>query len=134
MTGPIEIPEPKISRLVFADTRFAVVWLAIRLYVGYQWLMAGWGKFNSETWIGGQAGVSIRGFFTKALEKAAGTHPDVSGWYAYFLNNVALPHTVFFSYLITFGELIVGIGLILGIFTGIAAFCGAFMNLNFLFA
>jgi thiosulfate dehydrogenase [quinone] large subunit len=38
------------------------------------------------------------------------------------------------SYFVTIGELLVGIGLILGIFTGIAAFFGSFMNANYLFA
>jgi thiosulfate dehydrogenase [quinone] large subunit len=43
-------------------------------------------------------------------------------------------HPIFFSYLITFGELAVGVGLILGAFTGIAAFFGILMNFNYLFA
>jgi thiosulfate dehydrogenase (quinone) large subunit len=32
---------------------------------------------------------------------------------------------------VAYGELLVGIALIMGIFTGIAACCGLFMNLNF---
>jgi len=36
--------------------------------------------------------------------------------------------------LVSYGELFVGIGLILGAFTGIAAFFGAFMNMNYLYA
>lgn len=130
----IQIPEPKISRFIFSDTRFAWIWFAARLYIGYEWFMAGWGKFNNPVWIGDKAGTAIQGFFSGALAKTVGSHPDVSAWYGYFLNNVAIPHPVLFSYLITFGELAVGIGLILGVFTGIAAFFGAFMNLNFLFA
>lgn len=134
MNNAIQIPEPKTSRFIFSDSRFAWLWLVARLYVGYEWLMAGWGKFNSPAWLGDKAGAAIQGFFMGALNKTVGPHPDVSAWYAYFLNNVALPHAVLFSYLITFGELAVGTGLILGAFTGIAAFFGAFMNLNFLFA
>ncbi len=34
----------------------------------------------------------------------------------------------------SFGELLVGIALILGLFTGIAAFFGSFMNMNYLLA
>ena len=59
----IQIPEPKISRLVFSDTRVAWLWLAVRLYVGYDWLTAGWGKFNNAAWIGEKAGTAIQGFF-----------------------------------------------------------------------
>jgi thiosulfate dehydrogenase [quinone] large subunit len=130
----VEIPEPKLSRLLFADTRLAWLWLVVRVYVGWTWLEAGWGKFNNPAWIGPSAGAAITGFFKGALAKAVGAHPDVSGWYAAFLQNVAIPNAHTFSYLITFGEVAVGIGLILGIFTGIAAFFGSFMNLNFLFA
>ncbi len=129
----IEFPEPKLSRLLFADSRFAWVWLVLRVYVGYQWVMAGWEKLNGG-WVGSGAGTAIGGFFSGVVAKAVGAHPAVSSWYAWFITNVALPHSVFFSYAITLGELAVGAGLILGAFTGIAAFFGAFMNLNFLFA
>jgi thiosulfate dehydrogenase (quinone) large subunit len=49
-----EIPEPNISRFLFADTRLAPLWLLIRLYAGYAWLMAGWDKFTNpaEVWVG----------------------------------------------------------------------------------
>ncbi|MBI4085701.1 MAG: DoxX family protein [Candidatus Liptonbacteria bacterium] len=130
----IQIPEPPIARLMFADTRFAVLWLLIRLYVGWEWLQAGWGKLGSAAWVGDNAGAGVQKFLEGALQKTAGAHPDVSGWYAGFINAVALPNTVFISYLVTYGEIAVGIGLILGIFTGIAAFFGTFMNLNYLFA
>ena len=39
-----------------------------------------------------------------------------------------------FAKLIAYGELLVGIGLIVGAFTGIAAFFGALMNFNFMLA
>lgn len=130
----IQIPEPPISRFLFADTRLGIMWLVLRVYVGWVWLSAGWGKFQNEAWIGDHAGTAIMGFFNRALQKTSGEHPDVSGWYAAFLNSVAIPHSVLFSHLITFGEIAVGLGLILGAFTGISAFFGAFMNLNFLFA
>ena len=129
-----QIPEPPLSKFLFSDSRFAWFWLLVRLYVGWQWLQAGWEKFNSPLWIGSQAGVAIKGFLTGALQKSTSAHPDVSGWYAYFINHVALPHAVIFSYLVTYGEIIVGILLFLGLLTGIAAFFGTFMNLNYLFA
>ncbi len=58
----------------------------------------------------------------------------MQGWYASFIQNVALPNATVFSYLVTFGEILVGLALIVGIFTGIAAFFGGVMNANFLFA
>ena len=41
---------------------------------------------------------------------------------------------VWFGKLVAFGELAIGIALILGAFTGLAAFAGGFMNWNFMMA
>jgi len=130
----IIFPEPPLAKFLFADTRMAWFWLLVRLYVGWQWLSSGWEKVQSPLWTGEKAGTAISGFFTAALQKTGGAHPDVQGWYGAFLQNFALHHTVGFSYLVSYGELLVGVALILGVLTGIAAFFGSFMNLNYLFA
>ena len=130
----INIPEPKISLFLFGDTRMSWAWLVLRLYVGYEWLMAGWEKISSSLWVGDRAGTAIRGFFSGVSSAASGPHPNVSAWYAYFITNIAAHHAILFSYLIAFGETAIGLGLIFGAFTGIAAFFGAFTNLNYLFA
>jgi thiosulfate dehydrogenase [quinone] large subunit len=133
-SGVTQIPEPPLSQLLFADTRLAFVWLLLRVYIGYQWIEAGYAKITNHLWIGDKAGMALQGFLQAAVKKSTGQHPDVSNWYAAFINTFALHHTVFFSYLVSYGELFVGIALILGIFTGIAAFFGGFMNMNYLFA
>lgn len=130
----VVIPEPKLAKFLFADTRVAWVWLLLRLYVGYQWVTAGWEKVTNPAWVGSQAGTALHGFLSAAATKASGSNPAVATWYAWFINSVALPHVTIFSYVISCGELAVGVGLVLGAFTGIAAFFGAFMNLNYLFA
>ncbi|MEP7187866.1 MAG: DoxX family protein [Roseiflexaceae bacterium] len=132
----LQIAEPPIARFLFADTRLAPLWAIIRIYLGYEWLVAGWGKLTNPAgvWVGAQAGTAVAGFIKGALAKTAGDHPDVSGWYASFLQYVALPNAVVFSYLVTFGEILVGVALILGLLTGIAAFFGGFMNASYLFA
>lgn len=130
----IEIQEPKISRFLFGDTRTALLWLVVRLYVGWAWFEAGWAKLWNPNWTGAQAGTAVKGFVAGALKKTEGAHPDVQGWYAMFLEQVVAPNAPLFSWLITVGELAVGIGLMLGILTGIAAFFGASMNMNFLLA
>jgi thiosulfate dehydrogenase [quinone] large subunit len=130
----IEFVEPPVARFLFASTKMAWFWLIVRLYVGYEWLMAGWEKVNNPVWAGAHAGGAVKGFLMGALAKTTGAHPDVSGWYGSFIQHVALPHAALISNLVAYGELIVGIALILGLFTGIAAFFGTFMNLNYLFA
>ncbi len=139
-----QIPEPPIARFLFADTRMAWLWLIVRLYVGYQWLSAGFEKLTGNSLFGekvgspwvftGHDGAAMQGFVAGALKLSTGAHPAVQGWYAWFLQNIVLPTAPVFSYVITFGEILVGLGLIVGCLTGIAAFFGLFMNLNFMLA
>lgn len=129
----IVIPENKLSMFLFSDTRSAWIWLIIRLYLGYVWLMAGWRKIFDEAWTGSKAGAAVSGFVQGALAKAE-EGGDVSGWYASFLENIVLPNAKLFSYLVAYGEVLVGLGLIVGLLTGIAAFFGGLMNVSFLFA
>jgi len=123
-----------VSEWLFSNTKSSWIWLLVRLYVGYEWLMAGWGKVGSEVWTGSKAGTVITKFANGSLAKTVGEHPDVPGWYAWFLNSLVIPYPEVWSYLVAYGELLVGIALILGVLTGIAAFFGVFMNANYLFA
>ncbi|CAM3931432.1 DoxX family membrane protein [Cohnella lubricantis] len=129
----IIVPENPVSRFLFSDTRSGLIWLVIRLYLGYEWIHAGWGKLNNSKWVGSEAGVGLTGFINGALGKAQ-DGGDVTGWYADFLENAVLPNAKVFSYFVACGEFLVGLGLILGLLTGVAAFFGAFMNAAFLFA
>src|SRR5215207_8764265 len=128
------IPEPNITRFLFADTRMAPVWLILRLWLGYEWLKAAWGKWTEGGWVGEGAGGAVQGFAQGAIAQTTGEHPQVTQWYASFLENVVVPNAALFSYLVTFGEILVGLALILGLFTGIAAFFGGFMNASYVFA
>lgn len=128
------IEEAPFLKFLFMDTRIAWLWLIARVYVGWQWLEAGWGKFENPAWWGGEAGGALNGFIQGALAKTSGAHPDVQGWYAWFLENAVSPNASVWSHVVVAGEVLVGVGLILGAFTGIAAFFGFFMNLNFLLA
>lgn len=119
---------------LFLNPKTAPFWLLVRLYVGYEWLMAGWSKVMNPAWLGGDAGGAITGFVTGALTKTGGVHPDVAGWYATFLQNVVLPNATVWANAIALGEVFVGLGLLVGLCVGAAAFFGLFMNLNFLLA
>ncbi len=139
-----QIPEPPIARFLFADTRMAWFWLIVRLYAGFQWLDAGWGKMTGTTiyprtsetpWVfSAHDGAAIKGFVAGALTKSTGAHASVQGWYAWFLQNLVEPNAAFWAYAITFGEILVGVGLIVGALTGVAAFFGLVMNMNYLLA
>ena len=128
----IIIEENPLSRWLFSNTTSAWIWLVLRLYLGYSWLTAGIGKVTSDVWTGENAGVAIKGFMGGALAKAEAG--EVAGWYAWFLENLVIPNAVPFSYMVAWGEVLIGLGLIVGLLTGIAAFFGALMNMSFLLA
>ncbi|MFS0864943.1 DoxX family protein [Fredinandcohnia sp. 179-A 10B2 NHS] len=129
----VQFKENPVSNFLFNDSRSALIWLVVRVYLGYTWLTAGWHKITEDAWTGENAGAAIQGFVQGALAKSAEGN-DVTGWYATFLENVVLPNAKVFSYMVAYGEVLVGIGLIVGLLTGVAAFFGSLMNVSFLFA
>jgi len=133
------IADPPLARFLFSDTRMAVVWLVLRIYVGFSWLDAGLHKVLDA---GAKTnyiydGSGLLAFWQRiAAIPAAPAKPVITyDWYRNFIQFMVDNHwEVFFGKLIAFGETAVGIGLILGAFVGIAAVGGAFMNLNFMLA
>ena len=131
---PEELHEPAFARFLFSDGRAAWLWLIVRLYLGYEWLSAGLEKLDGNTWVGAKAGTALAGFAQGGIAKSTGAHAAVQGWYASFLKDLVIPNAAVFSYFVTFGEILVGVGLIVGGLTGIAAFFGIVMNANYLLA
>src|SRR5574339_174031 len=84
------ITDPPFAQALFGSTNWAWLWLVVRLYVGWNWLNAGWGKVTNPAWVGNKAGTALTGFIDNALTKASGEHPDVQSWYAAFLRDVVL--------------------------------------------
>ncbi|MFW2488063.1 DoxX family protein [Clostridium chromiireducens] len=110
------------------------VWTVLRIWLGYQWISAGLEKVGNPAWVGSKAGTAVSGFLQGALAKSTGDHPAVQWWYARFVESFALPNAKIFSYLVAYGEVLVGISLIFGVLTIVGLIAGAFMNLNYLLA
>jgi len=125
-------PEPSISRFFLGSTGSAAVWFVVRMDVGGEWVSAGWEKVKSPVW--GTSGKALAGFVSGALAKSSGANPAVQGWYAWFLQHVVQNSIGIFSFMVTWGELLVGIAILLGVLTGIAAGFGVLMNLDYLLA
>jgi thiosulfate dehydrogenase [quinone] large subunit len=163
--GTIYFDEPPVARTLFASTKFAWLWLILRLYLGWEWFVAGWGKTfgGNITWkvwnwgddqysltgnancgwvrscvVEGQPvarGAAVQGFAAGAVENSKGPHPDVAySWYVNFLEWVRDHAYSWLGPLVAIGELVVGVLLIIGLFTGIAAALGATMNFSYIFA
>ncbi len=128
------ISDPPIAKALLANPLAGLLWLPLRVWLGWQWLESGWGKMSNPAWT--QTGEAIKGFWTNAVSiPETGRPPIAFGWYREFLQAMldaqAWP---WFSKLVVAAELLIGIALILGAFTGIAAFLGGFMNWNFMMA
>ena len=138
------VEQSSLAHFFFGDKRMAWFWLIVRVYLGWDWLTAGWEKVTNPAgvWVGDKAGVALTGFLQGALKKTAdfcapppaACHADVQWWYAAFVNNFALPNVKLFSYLVAYGEVLVGVALILGFLVGVSAIFGMFMNYNFMLA
>lgn len=128
----IIVEENPFSRFLFVNTKSAWIWLILRLYLGYSWFMAGIGKVTADAWTGENAGMAVRNYMEGALARVS--EGDVPVWYGWFLETIVIPNATIFSYLVAWGEVLVGISLIIGLLTGISAFFGALMNISFLLA
>src|SRR4029079_10396981 len=88
-------------------------------------LPAGWGKITSGKWLFGD-GSPIQGLVGGAIASE-----DTPGWCVWFLQNIVVPNASIFATLVALGEFAIGLGLLVGLLTGIAAFFAVFMCANF---
>lgn len=95
----------------------------LRLWIGGYLLHQGIRKylrdFSHGDWITRQIG---------DLEKV-----EIYSWYKAFLTDVVIPNRELFGYLVTSGEILVGLCLVLGLLTRFSSIVGLFMLLNYYF-
>lgn len=129
-----EIQDPPVARFLFSNTRMSWVWFIVRIYLGWQWLHAGWEKMQNPAWTDG--GMALKGFWERAVQiPAEGRPPIAFDWYRDFIASLLQSESyTWFGPLIAYGEFLIGLALILGAFVGITAFFGAFLNWNFIMA
>jgi thiosulfate dehydrogenase [quinone] large subunit len=126
------IDDPPFIQKLLSRTRWAWIYVPFRLYLAYVWIPSGWGKLTNPAWM--QTGEALKGFWERAV--VTDPRPVIAAdWYRAFIQ--FLLDTQAYTWMgkvIPIAEFAVGIGLLLGIFTGIAAFGGALLNYNFLLA
>jgi thiosulfate dehydrogenase [quinone] large subunit len=130
----VQVEGPAFARYLFSNTQAGLFWLPIRLFLGFSWIEAGWHKATGGGWLDG--GSSLAGYWQGAVAMPEKGRPPISfEWYRDFITFLLNGHhETWFAWLVTFGELAVGVGLVVGALTGIAAFFGALMNMSFLLA
>src|SRR5438094_92516 len=108
-------------------------WIVLlRVVVGAWFLKAVWTKLTIASLWGIPYPIVSPRFVAfqpaRVAEFAAG---NPVGWYKDFLQNTVLPNAALFAKFQTYGEVAVGVGLILGLLTGVAAAIGLFLTLNY---
>jgi uncharacterized membrane protein YphA (DoxX/SURF4 family) len=105
----------------------------LRVVVGAWFVKAVWTKLTlAFLWgVVPYPAVSPRflAFQPKRVAEFAAGNPV--GWYKSFLEETVLPNSSLFATLQTFGEAAVGLGLILGLLTGLTAIVGLYLSLNY---
>lgn len=107
----------------------SIILAIIRIYLGVEWTLAGWEKVS-----GGAAG-AVKGLVANAIKNPVKgpTGDVVYPWFNSLLSGI-LPHYRGMSFLVSWGELLVGLGLIFGCLTTAAVFFGLMMNFSYLLA
>ena len=128
------VETPRFINFLFEDRRAAILWLAVRLWLGWQWIQSSLSKLSNPAWM--ENGDALKGFWTRAVQiPAEGRPPIAYDWYRNFIQfSLDSGSYVWFAKLVAIGELLVGIALITGLLVGITAFISGFMNWNFIMA
>src|ERR1700722_2319516 len=96
----------------------------LRIAVGYHFITVAWPKIT---------GAFVNGHvMPDGLAKRVTEVP--CAWHRAFIEGFVIPHGVFFSHLIAYGEMAIGISLLVGCLVRVSATFAAFHNLNILLA
>ncbi len=128
------LQDPPLVQKLLSDPRAGWIWLLPRLWLGWQWIDAASHKVGNPAWV--QTGEALKGFWMSAVAVPQTGRPPISfDWYRAFIQGLldAQAYT-WFAKLVAYGELLIGIALIIGAFTGVVAFLAGFMNWNFMMA
>ena len=128
------LQDPRLVQKLLSDPRAGWLWLLPRIWLGYQWFDAATHKITNPAWV--STGDALKGYWLNAVSIPETGRPPISfDWYRTFIQFLLDSQAyTWFAKLVAYGELLIGLALILGAFTGIAAFFGGFMNWNFMMA
>ncbi len=127
------VQDPPLIQKLLNDPRAGWIWLPFRIWLGWQWISASLHKLSDPGWM--VTGTALKGFWTGAIAAPNGKPVISFDWYRSFIQLMlnAQAYT-WFAKLVAVGEFAIGVALIIGAFTGIAALAGGFMNWNFMMA
>jgi len=128
-----QVDDPVAWKLLMGSTYWALAWLPIRFFVGREWLSAGEHKVRDDAWMSG--GAALKGYLERQTTVPEGRPSAPAGTYSWFEDFLSYmlrnEWYTWFAKIVAVGEVLVGIGLVVGALVGIAAFFGTLMNFNF---
>ena len=132
--APGQIDDPRGWRLLLGNIFFALIWLPMRFFLGRDWLSHGAEKIVDPAWM--DQGEALRGFWEEAVViPEQGRPPIAYDWFRQFLQYMLdNGWYTWFAKLVAWGEVLVGLALLLGALVGLSAFFGTFMNFNYMLA
>jgi thiosulfate dehydrogenase (quinone) large subunit len=119
----------KAGMVAFLDSNFKqstyLGYIAlVRILVGVLFLLVAWPKITGR-FLNGQ---------TLPQQLLNGIQKDPLAWHRTFIQSFVIPHGHLFSYLSAFGEIAIGISLVVGCLVRISSLFGALYNFNILFS
>jgi thiosulfate dehydrogenase [quinone] large subunit len=124
--NPHKVRTPGVLGQVSQSRRLAVLWAAARIWLGVEWIQAGWAKL----W---------------GAENAAFLHHDGAGvagfaahgaasytWWHHFLTGFVVPNSGWIGITVSVAEFTIGVALLLGFLTPGFALAGLVLNVTYM--
>lgn len=120
----IHLGQERLVKAISHSYSFMGSILLLRLYLGVFYIQTGMVKVFKNNF--------ALDWTPKMVKQVEESMPDVYPWYGVFLDNIVLQYPDIFALLVAWGELLLGISLMLGFLNRLSTSLGAFMCLNFI--
>jgi thiosulfate dehydrogenase [quinone] large subunit len=109
---------------VFRDPKFGWMWMVPRIWLGAQWTKAAQQKIVDPQWM--QTGEAFKGLWLNVVQTPVEGPSIGLAWYHAFLQMMLDTQAyTWFARIVAYGELLMGIALMLGAFTGLITLLGS---------
>lgn len=80
MVNPIaHFQNPRLVNAIFGATELSWIWLIARVYIGWNWLEAGWHKVTDDAWMDGGQPLKASGSAPSLFRSKAGPRSLMTG-------------------------------------------------------
>jgi thiosulfate dehydrogenase [quinone] large subunit len=123
---PSERTYPSVLAWLRQSKYASIAWLAVRVWVGCMWIQAGWSKvFGAENpYFLHNNGAGVAGF--------AGHGAAAYSWWGSVMHSFVVPNASWIAVVVAFGELAIGLGLVVGFLTRTAAVCSLLLLFTYI--